>query len=142
MHSTTSLLCPVPVLDRAAGVQKLVDFPFLLPHEYMDHLVQRAGEDIKMFLVSATSGAHMSTAVEEWCAQFGFDKEVVLPIGLYGDGVPFKAKMRDSLEQFSWSFCCQPESFRCVFTAIPKSAVAGKPTWDALLQFFLLEYEM
>ena len=67
---------------------------------------------------------------------FCVDQSMVVPIGLYGDGVPCKAKMRDSLEQFSWSFCCQPQAPRVVYTAIHKSALVGKRTWDAILQVF------
>ncbi len=88
-------------------------------------------------MVTPTSGQRMARAVGEWCAQLGLENEAVVILGMYGDGVPFKAKMRDSLEQFSWSFCCQPHLVRAVCTAIPKSAIVGKPTWDALLQFFL-----
>lgn len=126
----------VPVKDKALGVQTIAEIPVLLPHEYMHHLVKKAGGLTSKFQVTDATGQHMAAAVEAWCSQFGIDKGAVIPIGLYGDGVPFKAKMRDSLEQFSWSFCVQPDAPRILYTAIPKSAVAGKVTWDALLGVF------
>jgi hypothetical protein len=62
-------------MDKNAGVEKEVDFPFLLPHEFIQHLVERAGEGIHMFQVTDTSGQHMAAAVEEWCAHFGVKKK-------------------------------------------------------------------
>ena len=44
--------------------------------------------------------------------------------------------MRDSLEQLSWSLVVDPSAPRILFTAIPKSAMLGRKSWDAVLQVF------
>ena len=71
----------------------------------------------------------------EFCKTFSTDPSSTLPIGLHGDGAPFQAKMRDSLEQFSWNLPAHPQSTRIVFTAIPKKFVAPG-TYNALLDVF------
>ena len=44
------------------------------------------GDRIDVFQVTNTTGQHMTTAVEEWCAHLCVDKDMVVHIGLYGDG--------------------------------------------------------
>jgi hypothetical protein len=41
---------------------------------------------------------------------FGIDMNMIIGLGLHGDGVPFAAKMRDSLEQLSWSLVADPSA--------------------------------
>ena len=60
----------------------------------------------------------------------------IIPLGLHGDGVPFAAKMRDSLEQLSWSLAADPAAPRILSTAIPNSAMLGRKYWDSVLQVF------
>ena len=50
------------------------------------------GDRIDVFQVTNTTGQHMAAAVEKWCALVCVDKSMVVPIGLYGDGVPFQCK--------------------------------------------------
>ena len=38
------------------------------------------------------------------CKNMGLDPNMVLPIGMHGDGVPYLAKMKDFLEVMSWNF--------------------------------------
>jgi hypothetical protein len=112
-------------LDKATGVEQDVQFPVLLAHEFIQHLVDKIGDRIDVCQVTNATDQHIATAVEEWCAHVCVDKRMVVPIGLHGKGVHFKAKMRDSLERFIWSSCCQPQAPRMVYTAIPKSALVG-----------------
>jgi hypothetical protein len=73
-----------PALDKATGVEQDVQFPFLLAHEFIQHLVDKMGGYV--FQVTNTTRQHMATAVEEWCAHVCVDKSMVVHIGLYGDG--------------------------------------------------------
>ena len=126
----------VLVRDKGSGTDTLVDFPVLLPHEFFDNLVKANKEKLELFKASVDHAPELLPLVQEFAFAFGVDAAKVIPLGLHGDGVPFAAKMTDSLEQLSWNFCAQPASQRILFTAIPKSAVAGRGTWDALLGVF------
>ena len=136
------LLWPEPywaqvlVRDKGSGTETLVDFPVLLPHEFFDHLVKANKEKLELFKASVDHAPELLPLVQEFALALGVDAAKVIPLGVHGDGVPFAAKMTDSLEQLSWNFCAQPASQRVLFTAIPKSAVAGRATWDALLAIF------
>lgn len=127
----------IPVLtDSATGTIQTVMFPMLLPREVFHNLVQANEKDMSAFQATTTNAVHLLPAVETWRRQFNVDPARMVPLGLHGDGVPFAAKMRDSLEQISWNLCAQPASQRLLFTAVPKSAVAGRQTWDALFTVF------
>ena len=57
-----------------------------------------------------------------------------IPLGIHGDGVPFAAKMRDSLECISFNILTEAHGVRLLFTTFPKSRSAGKETLDALFK--------
>jgi len=64
------------------------------------------------------------------------DRSKMIPLGIHGDGVPFAAKMRDSLECISWNILTDPAGLRILFTCFPKSATAERHTWDCLFEIF------
>jgi len=115
------------------GEMELVLFPFLLPHEVFRHLLKANGLRMRDFLCQENT--ELAELVKEFCAKFQVDPLEILAIGLHGDGAPFAAKMRDSLEQLSWSFVSDPGSSRIVFTAVPKSGV-GDGTFNAIFEVF------
>jgi hypothetical protein len=78
----------------------------------------------------------LKATATEWAAMFGIDMNMIIVLGLHGGGVPFATKMRDSLEQLSWSLVADPSAPRTLFTAIPKSAMLGRKYWDYVLQVF------
>ena len=57
-----------------------VQSPFLLAHEFIQHLVDKMCDRIDVFQVTNTTGQRMAAAVEEWCAHFCVDKSMVVPI--------------------------------------------------------------
>ena len=118
----------IPVLDPDTGNTESVWFPFLLPHEIVFHLIKKNGLSSLLQFVAPS----LTTA---FCNTFHTDPAVTLAMGLHGDGAPFQAKMKDSLEQFSWNFPADPHSSRIVFTAIPKKFVAAE-TFNAILDVF------
>ena len=73
-------------MDKTTSVEQYVQFPFRLAHEFMQHLVDKMGGRIDVFQVTNTTGQHMAVVVEEWCEHFCAEKNMVVHIGLYGDG--------------------------------------------------------
>lgn len=124
---------PVQVLDPDTNALVTISFPFLLPHEVLHHLNKENPRALESY--AADPASPLGRAVVESCSKTGLNPTTTLPIGLHGDGVPFAAKMKDSLEQFSWNLCSQPTSIRIVFTAIPKKFV-GPKTMEDILSIF------
>ena len=120
------------VLRKGDVVQEEV--AVLLPHECLHHIIEAMPEQDRGTL-QAGPGHHMQAVVAEWCQKLHMDPSRVVPIGLHGDGVPYSAKMGDSLEQMSWNFCVGRNSFRILFAALPRSLMAGT-TMEALLALF------
>jgi len=127
----------VPVLNKRTGLQDNANLPCILPHELFARIVESNPEQVPRLLAGPDNGNHLLPFVQEWSRAFDVPVDQVVPVGLHGDGVPFAAKMRDSLEQLVWNFCTQPHSERFLFTALPRSCLAGKPSWDAMLSVFV-----
>lgn len=130
----TEYWAEVPVLDPDTQTEHIVDFPFMLPHEIVKHLADEHGN--KMLAFAADPKTSLGQIVRDSCTKLDLDPATVIPLGLHGDGTPFAAKMRDSLEQFSYNFCASVMTTRFVFTAIPKRFVAER-TMEALLAIFV-----
>ena len=125
----------IPVLDPDTGEEHIISFPFMLPHEVIQHLLAQHGLE-KMLQFVAPSGSSLRHIMEEQCTKLQLDPSTTLGIGLHGDGTPFAAKMRDSLEQFSFNLPGSSMSTRFVFTGIPKRFVGAK-TMEAILAIFV-----
>ena len=123
----------IPLKDPKTQEVSSEPFPFLLPHEIMKAIVESNGGSLDG--MRAAGASHLLRQVQSFCSTMGIDINTCVPLGLHGDGAPFAAKMRDSLEQFSWNFAASPESGRIPFTAIPKSCTA-ETTFDAIFEIF------
>lgn len=126
----------IPVMNKATRQESMASIPVLLPHEMLEAIAHANPEMIKAFVAANIEEPQLKATATEWAAMFQKDMNKIIPLGLHGDGVPFAAKMRDSLEQLSWSFAADPCAPRVLFTAIPKSAMLGRKSWDAVLQVF------
>ena len=124
-------MAEVSVRDPDTNSVQKVSFPFLLPHEVLHHLLQVDATLLQHYLADADSA--LGQVIKEACEKTGLDEKEVLAIGLHGDGAPFSAKMKDSLEQFSWNLCSDPKSTRILFTAVPKS-YTGPETYEDILK--------
>jgi hypothetical protein len=123
----------LPIKDRD-GTMSLERVPVLLPHETFNFIVEHTpAERHRSFFPGPDS--FLRPLVAEWAAELQVDPEMVCPVGLHGDGVPFAAKMRDTLEQLSWNFCTNHSGSRVLFAGLPKSCV-GEGTVDGLLQVY------
>ena len=120
-------------MKNADGETVAVDMPCLLPHEMLPSILDKATDQQRQ---KWRNHPTRSAEVRRFCAEFGTPVDGTYPIGLHGDGVPFKAKMTDSIEQFSWSFAADPGSERALFCVVPKSLCAGRDTYEDILAVF------
>lgn len=132
--------CPAPYYamvrtkDPHSGEPLQVELPFLLPHEMLPYILSKADSE-QLDAWRRHPARHAD--VQSFCREWNCDENLTYPIGFHGDGVPFQAKMTDSLEQFSWSFCADPGSTRYLFSAIPKSCLLGRETFEDMLTIFV-----
>ena len=130
------LLRDIPVRDKATRQETMASMPFLLPHEMLEVIAQANPETIEAFVAASIKEPQLKATANAWAEMFQNSMNKIIPLGLHGDGVPFAAKMRDFLEQLSWSLAADPAAPRILFTAIPKSAMLGRKSWDSVLQVF------
>ena len=110
-----------------------VYMPVLLPHEVLQSIACSAtSEELELWATSSEFESDVIAFAAEW----NCSASDVFVLGLHGDGVPFKAKMEDSLEQLSWSFASDPQSTRVLFATIAKSFVVDSCTFFDLFQIF------
>ena len=127
---------PVRVKDPENDQSEVIDFPFLLPHEFLNEILQHDPSRLGQFVPSSTRCPELCKRITEFAVRMGVPPDMVCAIGLHGDGVPFKAKMSDSLEQLSWNLPAAKSPARILFTAIPKKYVHDISTWDGLFKIF------
>ena len=118
----------IPVKNPDDNSIVWIDFPFMLPHEVLHHLLLKNG-------LAKLPEFYDAKLIREFCEATGCDPSITLPIGLHGDFAPFAAKMRDTLEQFSWNLIADSSSSRIVFATIPKKFVCDV-TFDAIVAIF------
>ena len=129
----TLYFAPVRLKDPSTGLPVTQQLPFILPHEALAAIIAKASAEEK------ARWLHHETRqqdIQKFCDQYGRDPACTYGLGLHGDGVPFAAKMRDSIEQFSWSFasdCTSPRTLSCV---APKSCCDGRNTYEDILGIF------
>ena len=92
----------VPLLNKETMEEEYNVFPALLPHELLAHFVKE-DPDLLVAWSAKPTGSVIHGVAYEWCQKFQGEPSKMLPLGLHGDGVPFAAKMRDSLECLSWN---------------------------------------
>ncbi len=128
----------IPIRDRRLNSVESTLMPVLLPHEIFARVVEvQVTTGMKQYQPDAAGPlASVHENMVSFAQAFQVPFERLVPVGVHGDGVPFKAKMRDSLEQVSWNFCGAVDVQRFLFCALPTSAVAGRATWDALWEVF------
>lgn len=128
-----SLLGDSASLQQKNSLEELQEVPVLLPHEMLDRLHSASPGRMAELVAAGLADPAIGPLCRKWASQHNRDVNFMVPLGLHGDGVPFAAKMRDSLEQLSWHVCSDPAGQRLLFAAMPKSCMAGRKTWDALL---------
>lgn len=118
------------------GDECMAEVPVLLVHECLQHILEATpAEDLARYRPRADREPWLLDLVTDWCAEFGLPSDQVYPIGFHGDGVPYTAKMGDSMEQMSWNFGTELAGPRVLFAAVPKS-LSTNDTFQSLLQLF------
>jgi hypothetical protein len=102
----------VPILNKATQEVEEVPLPALLPHEVLAHFLEN--DETLLEIWAATPGHAIFGHVHRWCAKMEVDLQKMIPLGIHGDGVPFAAKMRDSLECISWNILTDGAGLRAL----------------------------
>jgi hypothetical protein len=124
--------CSVPIKNKD-GQRVMQEIPVLLPHEMLQVIVASDPGAVRQLQTVGDHQPMLQNAVRHFAETFGVELSSVIPLGLHGDGVPFSAKMGDSLEQLSWNCPADQGSSRVLFAAVPKSCMFKAETMDALL---------
>ncbi len=98
---------PIPLWDPHSRCQVIDPHPFLLPHEYIHHLLR---QDPDLAHVSSVLYPKISEILEDACTREGIDNRFTAAVGLHGDGVPYTKK--ESVEILSFNFLSQPTADR------------------------------
>ena len=119
---------PVRVYDKTLDAQVTVQLPMLLPHELIGRLADVGSREALLSRegLSLETLQHVRTAALE----LGLDEKEVLPVGLWGDGVPFNWDRSESLEIISINLPGAGGQLRLPITAIPKKYIIKETTWD------------
>ena len=119
---------PVRVFDKTTDAEITVQLPMLLPHE----LIGRVADASSRPALLSHDGLCFETLQHVRTAAFelGLDEKEVLPVGLWGDGVPFNWDRPDSLEIISINLPGSGGQLRLPITAIPKEYIIKETTWD------------
>ena len=127
----------VPLLNLRTGEEETKQLPFLLPHVVVYTILKRdPGMVVWLGPKEEDALAHCSEVARELKCLPG---EVVLPLGLHGDGVPFNAQRTKSIEIFSWNFTGLPwpeGGLRVPMIGVPKQFVAKGKTFETILAVF------
>lgn len=127
----------VPTKNVRTQQREMTLMPVLLPHEALQCIAETVGTNrMRQFLARPDHAPHLQTRIQSFCERWNRMPSRVVPMGLHGDGVPFAAKMTDSLELLSWNIPTLVNSPRIVFAAYAKSTAYAQETADALLTVF------
>ena len=121
-----------PLLSKETMREECHVCPVLLPHELLAHFVKE-GPDLLVAWSAKPRGSVIHCAAFDWCQKFQAEPSKMLRLGLHGDGVPFAAKMRDSLECLNWNILTDKTGMRLLFATFAKSFGAGRQTWECLV---------
>jgi hypothetical protein len=122
----------VPLVNLKTKQIEQSDVSFLLPHEMMHWLIEQRHGSTEGLLADSKN-PHLLEPLREWCQKVGCEPTNCIPLGLHGDGVPFAAKLSDSLEQLTFN-CLADYHLRMLICAVPKKFMAkGSLSWDAIM---------
>ena len=79
----------IPVMNKATRQDSLASIPFLLPHEMLEVIAQTNPENMEAFVAANIQEPQLKATATEWAAMFGIDMNMIIILGLHGDGVPF-----------------------------------------------------
>ena len=129
----------VPIHDPRLDEDHVkVMLPFLLPHEMINAIIKKSLA-VARDLSELPDGSPLDDAATAFARDLNVARELVIPIGIHGDGVPHKRNK--SVQVFSWNFLAKGMSERFLFTSIDKDfccqcGCGGRCTLDAIVNVF------
>ena len=87
----------IPCKNRSSKEVEEIDFPFLLPHEWVSDYMQQAGA---MEEAMPEPGSVQSQELARMRKAWGCPEGSMVPLGLHGDGVPVQGRMNQSTVNF------------------------------------------
>ena len=141
-------IAKVPLGTGVGNPPELVDYPFMLPHEVLAHLVAKRGMDVKHAgCMDTRDDQRLGDMNRKFCKDFKLDYDTCICLGFHGDGVPYTKSLKSaSIEVFNWNLLNEFDSERHLFATVPKDITCacgchGRHTIDAILDIFCLEHE-
>ena len=135
----TEYYADVPVKDRKTGERIVVEFPFLLVHEVLLHIMLAIG-NVFRDMCEPPAGSRLATIKTTWEKDHNIPgHDLLAMLGLHGDGVQFQTNA--SMNVISWNLCTVAGGERYVFTSVEKRDLCGcgcggRCTLDAVLEVF------
>ena len=128
----------IPCSDPKTGEKKTMAWlPFLLVHEFLVLLAKTTSMDE---LVCFPEGSGLQEFQDEFASKNKhIDNNLLIAIGLHGDGVAHKRK--DTVEAFTWNFPTLPRQERYLFGSVEKHYLCGcgckgRCTYEGILSVF------
>ena len=136
-------IAKVPLGTGVGNPPELVDYPFMLPHEVLAHLVAKRGMDVKHAgCMDTRDDQRLGDMNRKFCKDFKLDYDTCICLGFHGDGVPYTKSLKSaSIEVFNWNLLNEFDSERHLFATVPKDITCacgchGRHTIDAILDIF------
>ena len=137
-------IAKVPLGTGVGNPPELVDYPFMLPHEVLAHLVAKRGMDVKHAgCMDTRDDQRLGDMNRKFCKDFKLDYDTCICLGFHGDGVPYTKSLKSaSIEVFNWNLLNEFDSERHLFATVPKDITCacgchGRHTIDAILDILL-----
>jgi hypothetical protein len=137
-------IAKVPLGTGVGNPPELVDYPFMLPHEVLAHLVAKRGMDVKHAgCMDTRDDQSLGDMKRKFCKDFKLDYDTCICLGFHGDGVPYTKSLKSaSIEVFNWNLLNEFDSERHLFATVPKDITCacgchGRHTIDAILDILL-----
>ena len=95
-------IAKVPLGTGVGNPPELVDYPFMLPHEVLAHLVAKRGMDVKHAgCMDTRDDQRLGDMNRKFCKDFKLDYDTCICLGFHGDGVPYTKSLKSaSIEVF------------------------------------------
>ena len=136
-------LAQIPLGQGECEPPVLVDYPFMLPHEVLYHMMMVRGMDIKVAsCVEDRLDQKLGAMKLQFCKRFQKNPDTCLCLGFHGDGVPYTKSLKSaSVAVFNWNLLNALDSERHLFATVPEDKVCacgchGRHTIDAMLSIF------
>jgi len=130
----------IPIHDVKSDQDHVtIALPFLLVHEMIASMVKKC-PSITNELSVLPPNTRLDNLAMKFARDNGVDRSRILPLGIHGDGVPYKKNR--SCQVISWNFLATPHAERFMFVNIGKEfccqcGCGGRHTLDPIIEIFV-----